>query len=69
MLIFIFTCTKHIEETIVERAKKKMILDHLVIQRMDTSGRTVMSSGTHTHAYTLTCARARCDVRCMMYDV
>ncbi|GAB5358594.1 hypothetical protein AAMO2058_000471600 [Amorphochlora amoebiformis] len=31
--------TKHtVEEEIVERAKKKMILDHLVIQRMDTSG-------------------------------
>ena len=26
------------EEDILERAKKKMILDHLVIQRMDTSG-------------------------------
>ena len=25
----------------MERAKQKMILDHLVIQRMDTSGRTV----------------------------
>jgi chromodomain-helicase-DNA-binding protein 1 len=32
-----------IEETILERAKKKMVLDHLVIQRMDTTGRTVLS--------------------------
>ena len=32
-----------IEEDIVERAKKKMVLDHLVIQRMDTTGRTVLS--------------------------
>lgn len=31
-----------VEEDIVERAKKKMVLDHLVIQRMDTSGRTVL---------------------------
>eukprot|EP00803_Ostreobium_quekettii_P001086 evm.model.scf_853EXC.5 EVM.evm.TU.scf_853EXC.5 scf_853EXC:28406-44371(+) len=31
-----------VEEDILERAKKKMVLDHLVIQRMDTSGRTVM---------------------------
>ena len=29
------------EEDILERAKNKMIIDHLVIQRMDTSGRTV----------------------------
>ena len=32
-----------IEEEIVERAKRKMVLDHLVIQRMDTSGRTVLN--------------------------
>ncbi|XP_058855130.1 chromodomain-helicase-DNA-binding protein 2-like isoform X1 [Acipenser ruthenus] len=37
-----------VEEEIIERAKKKMVLDHLVIQRMDTTGRTVLdnSSGT-----------------------
>ncbi|KAG8189233.1 hypothetical protein JTE90_013762 [Oedothorax gibbosus] len=33
-----------VEEDIIERAKKKMVLDHLVIQRMDTTGRTVMQS-------------------------
>ncbi|KAB7507969.1 Lymphoid-specific helicase, partial [Armadillidium nasatum] len=41
-----------IEETIIERAKQKMVLDHLVIQSMDTSGRTVfnkrISSATST---------------------
>lgn len=31
-----------VEEEIIERAKKKMVLDHLVIQRMDTTGRTVL---------------------------
>uniref|UniRef100_A0A069DYF2 Chromodomain-helicase-DNA-binding protein 1 n=1 Tax=Panstrongylus megistus TaxID=65343 RepID=A0A069DYF2_9HEMI len=31
-----------VEENIVERAKQKMVLDHLVIQRMDTTGRTVL---------------------------
>lgn len=31
-----------VEEDILERAKQKMVLDHLVIQRMDTSGRTVL---------------------------
>merc|ERR1711962_1492838 len=30
-----------VEEEIIERAKKKMVLDHLVIQRMDTTGRTI----------------------------
>ncbi|XP_041371367.1 chromodomain-helicase-DNA-binding protein 1-like isoform X2 [Gigantopelta aegis] len=34
-----------VEEEIVERAKKKMVLDHLVIQRMDTTGRTVLDRG------------------------
>ncbi|XP_065188566.1 chromodomain-helicase-DNA-binding protein 1-like isoform X2 [Sycon ciliatum] len=32
-----------VEENIIERAKRKMVLDHLVIQRMDTTGRTVLS--------------------------
>lgn len=31
-----------VEEEIVEKAKQKMVLDHLVIQRMDTTGRTVL---------------------------
>ncbi|XP_074651720.1 chromodomain-helicase-DNA-binding protein 1-like isoform X2 [Tubulanus polymorphus] len=34
-----------VEEDIIERAKKKMVLDHLVIQRMDTTGRTVLNRG------------------------
>lgn len=29
----------------MERAKRKMVLDHLVIQRMDTTGRTVLDRG------------------------
>ena len=33
-----------VEEDIIEKAKKKMVLDHLVIQRMDTTGRTVLSA-------------------------
>lgn len=32
-----------VEEEIVERAKRKLVLDHLVIQRMDTTGKTVLS--------------------------
>ena len=33
-----------VEEDIIERAKKKMILDHLVIQKMDTSGKMVLNN-------------------------
>ncbi|KAL1403796.1 hypothetical protein pipiens_020486, partial [Culex pipiens pipiens] len=33
---------KSVEEEFVERAKKKMVLDHLVIQRMNTTGRTLL---------------------------
>lgn len=38
------------EEDILQRAKQKMVLDHLVIQRMDTSGRTILdaSGGANT---------------------
>ncbi|KAG7259566.1 hypothetical protein CRUP_005669 [Coryphaenoides rupestris] len=35
-----------VEEDIIERAKKKMVLDHLVIQRMDTTGRTVLENNS-----------------------
>ena len=27
-----------VEQDILERAKRKMVLDHIIIQRMDTSG-------------------------------
>lgn len=37
-----------IEEDIVERAKQKMVLDHLVIQRMDTTGRTVLNKTSNS---------------------
>lgn len=39
-----------VEEDILERAKRKMVLDHLVIQKMDTSGRTVLDAGTGSTA-------------------
>ncbi|KAF7699143.1 chromodomain-helicase-DNA-binding protein 2 isoform X1 [Silurus meridionalis] len=35
-----------VEEDIIERAKKKMVLDHLVIQRMDTTGRTILDNNS-----------------------
>ncbi|XP_022105891.1 chromodomain-helicase-DNA-binding protein 1-like isoform X2 [Acanthaster planci] len=41
-----------VEEDIVERAKRKMVLDHLVIQRMDTTGRTVLSKSSTSASHT-----------------
>ncbi|KAJ6646547.1 Chromodomain-helicase-DNA-binding protein 1 [Pseudolycoriella hygida] len=40
--IYRLVTARSVEEEIVERAKRKMVLDHLVIQRMDTTGRTVL---------------------------
>lgn len=42
--IYRFVTSQSVEEDILERAKQKMVLDHLVIQRMDTSGRTVLDT-------------------------
>lgn len=42
MNIYRLVTARSVEEEIVERAKQKMVLDHLVIQRMDTTGRTVL---------------------------
>jgi Helicase conserved C-terminal domain len=36
--IYRFVTMKSVEEDILERAKRKMVLDHVIIQRMDTSG-------------------------------
>ena len=33
------------DEDIIQRAKNKMVLDHLIIQRMDTTGKTVLAGG------------------------
>ncbi|XP_055613161.1 chromodomain-helicase-DNA-binding protein 1-like [Uranotaenia lowii] len=48
--IYRLVTARSVEEDIVERAKKKMVLDHLVIQRMDTTGRTVLdkNGGSNT---------------------
>ncbi|XP_050681248.1 chromodomain-helicase-DNA-binding protein 1 isoform X2 [Leptidea sinapis] len=51
--IYRLVTARSVEEDIVERAKRKMVLDHLVIQRMDTTGRTVLNkrdaSGTNAN--------------------
>jgi chromodomain-helicase-DNA-binding protein 1 len=46
VMIYRLVTKKSVEEDIVERAKQKMVLDHLVIQRMDTTGRMVLDSNS-----------------------
>jgi chromodomain-helicase-DNA-binding protein 1 len=36
--IYRFVTIGSVEQDILERAKRKMVLDHVIIQRMDTSG-------------------------------
>lgn len=50
--IYRLVTARSVEEQIVERAKQKMVLDHLVIQRMDTTGRTVLdkSAGSSSNS-------------------
>ena len=45
MSVYRLVTKQSVEEDIIERAKRKMVLDHLVIQRMDTTGRTVLNRG------------------------
>ena len=45
MKIFRFVASCSVDEDIIQRAKKKMVLDHLVIQSMDTTGKTVINGG------------------------
>lgn len=47
--IYRLVTARSVEEEIVERAKQKMVLDHLVIQRMDTTGRTVLDRNGSTN--------------------
>lgn len=47
--IYRLVTARSVEEEIVERAKQKMVLDHLVIQRMDTTGRTVLDKNGSTN--------------------
>ena len=41
--IFRLVASCSVDEDIIQRAKNKMVLDHLVIQNMDTTGKTVIS--------------------------
>eukprot|EP00092_Neocalanus_flemingeri_P031244 GFUD01033937.1.p1 GENE.GFUD01033937.1~~GFUD01033937.1.p1 ORF type:complete len:2371 (-),score=719.51 GFUD01033937.1:118-7230(-) len=41
--IFRLVASSSVDEDIIQRAKNKMVLDHLVIQNMDTTGKTVIS--------------------------
>ncbi|QDZ20038.1 SNF2 family DNA-dependent ATPase [Chloropicon primus] len=48
--IYRFVTGQSVEEDIIERAKQKMVLDQLVIQQMDTSGRTILNSSKKSTA-------------------
>jgi hypothetical protein len=48
--IYRFITKDTVEENILERAKQKMILDHLIIQRMDTSGRIVLNNKKQSYS-------------------
>merc|ERR1711937_696948 len=41
--IFRLVASSSVDEDIIQRAKNKMVLDHLVIQNMDTTGKTVLA--------------------------
>ena len=43
-----FVASSSVDEDIIQRAKNKMVLDHLVIQNMDTSGKSVVGAGNNT---------------------
>lgn len=43
--IYRLVSSNSVDEDIIQRAKNKMVLDHLVIQRMDTTGKTVIGAG------------------------
>jgi SNF2 family DNA or RNA helicase len=49
--IYRLVTSNTVEEKILESAKQKIILDHLVIQRMDTSGRTVIDQDKSKKSY------------------
>ncbi|CAF0946058.1 unnamed protein product [Adineta steineri] len=50
--IYRLVAKQSVEETIIERAKQKMVLDHLVIQRMDTTGRNAFQNLNNTSTTT-----------------
>ena len=49
--IYRFVVKDSVEENILERAKQKMVLDHLIIQRMDASGRTVLGGNKRSTVF------------------
>ena len=48
--IFRLVASCSVDEDIIQRAKNKMVLDHLVIQNMDTTGKTVIAGGKNKKA-------------------
>ncbi|TPX41392.1 hypothetical protein SeMB42_g05049 [Synchytrium endobioticum] len=46
--VYRFVAKDTIEEEIIERAKRKMVLEYAIIKQMDTSGRGLLQKGTDT---------------------
>ncbi|KAJ1993880.1 ATP-dependent DNA helicase Hrp3 [Dimargaris cristalligena] len=44
--VYRFISKDTIEEDVIERAKRKMVLEYCIIKRMDTSGQSVLQSGS-----------------------
>ena len=42
---FRLVASSSVDEDIIQRAKNKMVLDHLVIQSMDTTGKSILDGG------------------------
>ncbi|KAG9136261.1 hypothetical protein Leryth_003850 [Lithospermum erythrorhizon] len=49
--IYRFVTSKSVEEDILERAKKKMVLDHLVIQKLNAEGRLEKKEAKKSNAF------------------
>lgn len=65
MNIYRLVTKNSIEEKIIEKAKQKMVLDHLVIQSMDTSGRTVFNKKMSSMCLLLcTCVTGWYEIKC-----
>ncbi|XXQ37871.1 Chromodomain-helicase-DNA-binding protein 1 [Plasmodiophora brassicae] len=59
--IYRFVMKSSVEEDILERAKRKMVLDHLVIQKMDTSGRGALTDKAASKGERKQTSRAQFD--------
>lgn len=60
--IYRFVTMGSVEQDILERAKRKMVLDHVIIQRMDTSGMKPDLPNSHIHCLPPDCSPVPADM-------